>query len=457
MSHHLHGAALSFALVLASGQAIAQTETHSYIRGAGGQQLFDDEFAKCVQNELGEAYQNLQIVVASCFSGGFADEASAALKGNWSLNSARDKTHKLTLSRTNDPHNKVNGKEGIKIGNRWYHGWSPQWIKKLTADKDATAQALADFAKANDHLTGGNPQFVHAGTGKDAKVHDGVKSNHALIWSPESSSWEDDMNTQLVMALEAAGYDKDTIDYAYGNKGGTKVKGKDVDRDATEANLKQMLKDLRTDLNAHPAQEKGFIFLYGHGGTERRKAEKKDLADEDQPFQGKKIMSGGSTSLEFDDPFRNLLLEDLTVDDPELSRVSSPSLLVSTTEETFAGEVSVLVDGLDAGSLVLQGVTFGADYEISLAESLLLDLDAQGMLDDGTVDVSFLFDDDPQSMFRIATEWDFSLPEFDLSHYGVGLTSGAFLSKVPAPGPGVLMLMGGLAIIRRRRHRRDAR
>lgn len=453
MRNHALGVMLSLAIAgtIVPAARAQDTEEHSYVAGVDDNRLYDDELIKCLKTELGDVYQNLQIVVSACFSGGFASAAEGELAGNWSVNTARDIDHSHTYHRTTDPNNMKGGETGLKIGNKWYHGWKPQWIKQLNADKDSTSQALADYAKTHDHLVGGNPQFKFAGTGNASKVHDGVKSNHALIWSSDADSWEADLMGQLITGLEAAGYDKDTIDYAYGNEAGQKVNGKDVDRNATKANLKQMLKDLRTDLNAHPGEEKAFIYLNSHGGTERRKAEKKEQAVEETGFQGKKFTDGASTTLELSPKFADLLLEETVLDDPGLTRFNNPALEISTTEEAMSGLVDVFIDGVQAGSLVLQGEVFGADYSIELQDAVMFDLAALGALDDQALEVSFQFDD-PENMFRVATEWDFALDEFNLSHYGIGLATGAFLAKVPVPGTAVLVVLGSIVMIRRTRN-----
>lgn len=403
-----------------AGAARAEdAEEHSYLQSADGKKIYDDELTAVLKQKLGGAYQNLQVVVSACHSGGFAGEAAkgAGLLGNWSLATPRDKDHVCTENAYNKE--RMFGEDGLKIGEWYYQGWTAQWLKKLREDLKATATKLAEYAKEHDHRPD-DPQFEFGGTGDKSTVRDGEKSNHALIWAAAvNDKFIENFASELYGSLRAAGYNDATIDYAYDTKAGQKVKGIDVDRDATKAKLETMLEDLRTLLDANPGKEKAFLFVRGHGNTEVRKAEKQPDPQPGQPGQGKDVPAGGETSLELGPAFAGRLFDEVVGDDPDVVRVAAPAVTLTTFSETAAGETFVFLDSVFVGSLTLLGSPTGGDYEVPIDDARLLELHLAGALDDLAVEVRFY----PPGSFRIATEWDFELSH--LPHYGIGLAGPA--------------------------------
>jgi len=269
------------------------TETHSYIATDDGKKIFDDEFAKLLKEKLGGEYQNAQVVIRSCYGGGFAEEASKTLAGDYSVNTARDEKHACSMKRGKSLRT-IGGDEGLKIGDYWYHGWLAQWIKKFKEDNDSTSEELADAAKTKDHKLGGNPQYETGGTGKDAKIRDGAKSNHVVIASNGGTTFDDPFISELVKTLKAAGYTDDEIDWAHDNSAGKQVGGQNVDRNYTKENIVKMLEDLRKALDKNPGMEKATVIINSHGSTEKRKVDKKDGAQNGAPGQGGRVNPGAN-------------------------------------------------------------------------------------------------------------------------------------------------------------------
>jgi len=445
--------------------AVEVTKTHSFVESTDKEKVFDDWFTKLLKDKLDTTYQNLQIVVHACMSGGFAFEPKSGinpLAGNWSASTPRDQVYKVSVSRKKP--DRTSAPSGLKIGDWFYHGWKAQWIKKLKENAAATAKQLFEYATANDiHRPGPAvptrrwptivPQFEFGGTGDGSKINDGRMSNHALLWSPDSDTAPDksDLMTELYSRLIAAGYTNDTIDYAFDTNAGENVNGRPVDRNATKEQLSKMVTKLKEALEAHPGDEKAFIWLNAHGNTEKRKAEKQSSPVPGNRRQGKIIVPDGSVRLELDAPFVQSFFEDTGTDDPEVQRDGFPTVLVTTSEEQYAGPVTVSLDGVDVGQLILLGASTGADYELEIDDTRVLELFESGTLNDLLVDVVFDF---PSGDFRIATEWDFYLD--DLSHYGVGLGAppikstlevvGAEIPTLSTLGTGTLMLLLSIAI-----------
>ncbi len=401
-----------------------ETESHSYVVDKNDEKIWDDAFTKLVKDKLNGRYQNLQVVVGACGSGGFATEAKSganALGGNWSVSTSRGTRAETTTQQDSE---KNSGESGLKIGDSYYHGWTPQWIKKLKSDKAATSKTLADCAKKHDHRIG-DPKFEKGGTGDESKIHDGAMSNHAIIWSPARSKIDREVMSALYDQLDDAGYDDGTIDYAYDSFGGQNVNDNPVDHDATKGNLETMLTAMGTALNAHNGQEKAFIWINAHGNTEKRKVEKDEKAPPKEPGQGQNYLPGTGPDLDLDQEFVSLLLEDVAVNDPEAQRQGPATVQVTTFQEAFAGPVAVLLDGVHAGFLFMLGSPLGAHYEMDIADPALLALAGSHALDDLHVQVIFQF---PFGSFRIATPLDAEL--LNLEHYGVGLAGPPIAGKV---------------------------
>lgn len=463
------------------GDGAEPTKLVSYASDATAKEnkVYDYALMKALKTKLvdddGETlYKHLQVVILACNSGGFASQAKAGrfkLTGDWSVHTASDQKHGATYAQSvnglrtkkkkasnakGSPDNRngetPNPKEGFNyeeygqeereepIDKKFYlHGWTGQYINKLTADKDAKSKDLAQFAKEHIPWTSESPKFEYGGSGNDAKVHAGDAGNHAVIWGSMLTTVSLDHQLQLMDGLKAAGYkdntnESDTMDFAhfrelvdvviYTNEGKYKV-----DRDASRSNLNTMIDALATALKTNSGNQAAFVHLFAHGNVEKMKAEKKPDAVPETPNQGKKMKSGDGFSLELDDAFIESFFDEVgAIDDPGLIRKGPPSFVLSTTEESFSGSTVVEMDigGIPIGELALDGTSEGNDYVLDLDDELLLELLVSGVFEEPAVQIGFTFESpDVEDYFRIATEWDFELT--DRSHYGVGLAAGPMI------------------------------
>ena len=236
---------------------LAKKEKQSYIFDQNNNELSSSALMKLLNDKLDGVYQDLELVITSCGGGEFAARG-AKLKGSWSVSTATDtkKCNTTSVGNTVDP--KIGGKDGLKVGKYYFDGWNPQYVKKLLSDGNtATNKALFDYATANKGYTGSVPAYNSSGAAADnMTVHGGKSSNHAILLN---SAIDSDVFGACMDALNKAGYDKSgTV---------TELKSgapKDADK-ATFANLTTALDTLRTQLNAHPNEEKAYININTHG------------------------------------------------------------------------------------------------------------------------------------------------------------------------------------------------
>ena len=135
-------------------------------------------------------------------------------------------------------------------------------------------------------------------------------------------------------------------------------------------------------------------------------------------------------TLTLDDAFLSNLYEEVLVDDPSITRTSSPQFLLTTIDESLSGPVEVLIGGVSIGYLNPSSDR-SSNYEIDLDDDLLVALWPQSS--GGSVDIRFNFASEGD-YFQLATADDYLLdPEFPYDRYGFGLTSG-FQVGVDADG-----------------------
>ncbi len=442
----------------------ALTVTRSYIETSDGKKVFDDAFVKLLRDKMDTRYESLEVTVFSCFSGGFAEMAADAkngLQGTWSMTTSRNKKYALNTlgnSRKILLQSGATSIEPLKVGDFYFHGFKPQYIKALLENPKITNKNLYEIAEKNDHKTG-YPLYVSSGKSADEKtLHSGTKSNHALIFSPVSGTVSTYLMPKLVEALEGTGYDAEKeIDFAYGSaKGmdiGKEAGKKKVTRNTTLKDLNEALDAINKKLETNPGKEKAYIAINAHGNTEKRIVPKKENNEENQPAQGSFVTpSSGGWTIELDDEFRFSLVEevsngsgDLIFDDPYYRRVSSAQFLLTTFQESVSGSVEIFLDGLSAGLLPMFNAG-GRDYSLDLNDVFLADLAPH--LEDNLLDVTFAFagEDD---FFQLATEWDFDLNHFQFfSHYGMGVSAGACegAAIVPEPSTLILWIVGVVAL-----------
>jgi hypothetical protein len=84
-------ACISLLVGQASLETQAAEQKHSRIH-LFGEKLSDEEFYKLLNKTLGNNYESLQVAIAACNSGGFADKdfVKPHLQGTWSVTAARD-------------------------------------------------------------------------------------------------------------------------------------------------------------------------------------------------------------------------------------------------------------------------------------------------------------------------------------------------------------------------------
>ncbi|MGH7176020.1 MAG: C13 family peptidase, partial [Tepidisphaeraceae bacterium] len=179
--------------------------------------VYDDEFVKAVKEKLEGRYQNLQVMISACKSGGFADQAFAKWSDsqNWSLTTATNQS-KDTFNNEGNAQN-FEGHDGLSYPGGYFHGFTPQWLKKINDDANATAVNLYDFAKDKQFQNARgeqSPQFKSRGTGAAAKIHDGSDANYLLFWQSRLDYQKVNLALKAYQIFRGRGYDHPDIDCA---------------------------------------------------------------------------------------------------------------------------------------------------------------------------------------------------------------------------------------------------
>lgn len=418
-------------------------ELQSYLSFDGGGTLSSSEMVKKLNDKLGGQYEDLEIVFQVCGSGEFASRA-AGLMGQWSVSTATDAKHKCSIGVTETTKPFDGGPDGLKIGDRHFHGYTPQYIKKLQEGKNTVGnKALHDHAEANRHQKGDDPKYASSGAAADAMtVHGGKKSNHAILGLTAGYVAVDDA---LSDALKAAGYTNDTI---------TKLaqRGEDLDGRFTKKNFDKALDDLRKELDKNPKEEKAYIYFVVHGSIEERTVA--FLTGGGGPGAGWVITEETpGFDIFTDEPELHVALKEelpmdggFWADDPLLKRVGDPFLSFTTVDEAFAADahVEVVLGGLSIGSVEM-GHAAGSDYTLSFADEILSLLIPE-IMSAGALTLDFLL---PSSgdFFALATEADWLARE-DVVDYGVRLGREVGPSLVPVPLPlSAPLLAGGTLVL----------
>src|SRR5271165_2725130 len=178
--------ALAAALIWATGDALAdpaKKETQSILFDQASDELTSSALIKLLNDKLAGAYQDLELVITSCSGGEFTTRAKG-LQGAWSVSTAA-KTGKCNGTTYGNPDPKVGGKDGLKLGDNFFDGWDPQWVKSLLADgSKATNKSLFDYATANMGYVGQGPAYASSGAAADnMTIHGGASSNHAIVFA----------------------------------------------------------------------------------------------------------------------------------------------------------------------------------------------------------------------------------------------------------------------------------
>lgn len=441
---HLAMPLIAAALLCLSPASWAKEEVQSVFYDKDEKELTSSELVKLLNKKLDGVYQDLELVITSCFGGEVASRAKS-LKGDWSVSTASDAEHKNTTVA-----GEVKGAGNFKIGGSTFNGWLPAWIDKLNKEgnkignKDLAAYATAEKDKVR---SGSNPQYASSGkTADDTTLHGGKKSNHAILF--QTTGYLKVLDG-MVGALKSAGYTDAEINRI-------------PDGSETWAKFEEALDDLRKKLDKNPKEEKAFINLEVHGGAESRTV---------SYAPGKEGQAGGGAVLTSADPGFTMTVSNSAVlatlgeellkpgggvygDDPELTRFSPATLRLSTFEEHLAGPTAVglTLNGLSIGSL-LMGASGGADYRIAIPDEVLSQVMGD-VMSTNTLQLGFSFASG-SDWIRIATPEDWADPGTAAMDYGVGIAANCCGTTVPVPEPATWMLMGiGLAalpLVRRRR------
>jgi hypothetical protein len=431
---------------------------------------------KLINTKLKGLYQDLQLVFSVCNSGEFAARAKAdGLQGQWSVATSSDVNNRTTLRERKKAMDEAE-KSGLKIGNAYFFGYLPQYIKELaTKGNTAGSQALHEAAKAANSFPKENPQYeaslANEGAAKQSTVHSGKTSNHAILFTAINDKLDQKneisnerinlITSQLYSTLTAknVGYKPGEIDNLYGFN----APQKPVTRTATLDSLGNALDAISGDIQKNQNQEKVFLTVVAHGNYQDRTVAYRD-GQLNQAGQGLLLTSAAPTlGVLANDP---LLIHDLEVDlpkpgggffvdDPLLFRSGQPYLQFGTYRENFPGKtnVGVLLDNQFVGTLSM-GNTLGADYLLPIPDPVLGSIIGD-MERTGQVNLSFAFPDRSDTIQLAVTE-DFMASDFTHLDYGVSI--GTVLDTVdPAPEPGALglALLGCLALLCRgwlRRH-----
>lgn len=425
-------------------------------------QIFDDEILKAIQKQLGGKYQNLQLVVSACYSGGFVDPVITKILGdaNWSISAATTLEKQENFTAANVEKLKPDGPPGLKItDNLYFHGWGPQWIRKLASDANATSSQLADFATANqiDEPKYVSPkQFAFKGTGDQSKIRDGTDDSRMVFWQSGldiilGRKKHVGFSAKAYETFRTRGYTDEKIDFALEDFKGADINGANTfaggpmkpDRNASRDELFKQIEDLGAQLTpaANPPKKKALLWLRAHGNVETRKAELRNGYLEGLALQGQQYDATHSAlSLSLPTDLVQTFFEGHGTDDPALDKYGRPTFLLTTVEESpDLGPVGVSINGVPIGQILMQGSSQGGNYSLPLDEVALNSLLASNSFvsNNYLADVAFSF---ASGSFRVATEWDFLLGE--LPHWGVGLT-GPALATAPVPEPRGLFLIVG--------------
>lgn len=464
------GAALAL-IFLAGGEAWAaeeRKENQSAFSTADNQVISSSALIKLLNRTLDNRHQDLEVLIGVCGAGEFATRAKAAggLQGNWSVTTSAARDKLCNVGRTPDaediPQKGQDGSTvaGLKIGERFYHGFEAQYVKKLLADKNTVGnKALFTFGRDKNHVNT-NPQYQSSGELADnMTVHGGKKSNHALFFSSTGDERLETLTDSLYDALKATGYNDGDIELLRG----TGAPAGKVDARATKAELELALGRLGVKLNENPGEEKAFIYVEAHGNYQQRTVAYRD-GQLDQGGGGVILSNALSTVEVFaDEPFLlSGLMEELPkagggfwADDPVLQRGGQPYLTLTTYLESFAADadVEVLLNGLPVG--ILRMARNATDYQIDLSDTLL-DQIMPALLSEGILHLGFRFASDGD-MIQLAGLQDYLDPNFAPLDYGIGIGSlvrGFQTLAAPEPGSLALILIALLAVLLSARARR---
>jgi hypothetical protein len=318
----------------------AAEQKHSRIR-LFDKKLTDEEFYKLLNKKLGNNYESLQVTIAACNSGGFAnkDFVKPHLQGTWSVTAARDVERGMSVEADTESERQKDYTEkrkvaGLKIGkldgvDLYWYSYPPAYTKAILDKPAITFKELAEKATDNDAFlpTGEPVQYAESdGNAGKRTLRSGTKSNHAIVYAPYREKQTDYIAPKTLEALEAAGYKidadpkKSEIDFLYGSsKVGEKIgkevgKEKTVTRGGTYADFEAALDNLHKKLTQNPdhkGKENGFIYIWTHGEVGQRSDLRQPESSPGLPGQGLVVTQNTTLALTIDDALLSNLYEEV--------------------------------------------------------------------------------------------------------------------------------------------------
>ena len=435
-------AVLSGLLLTLPAAVLAAEEKQSVFYDELNGELTSSQLIKLLNKKLDGVYQDLELVVTSCFSGELAQRAKTLL-GDWSVATSTDIKHANTTIA-----GEIKGAGNFKIGGDTFNGWMPAWLSKLTTDGNTIGnKALADYASAEKlkAVKGSTPQYSSSGkTADDMTLHGGAMSNHAVVFQTTGFTAVLD---GVISALKAAGYTDAEINRQIPTGAA-----------ATWDNFSAALDDLRKKLDKNPKKEKALIILQTHGATESRTVAYAPGGI--GGVGGGALVSAAAASFAMsvsDSTVLAQLGQDLLKPGggifshaPELARKGPATLRFSSFDSHFdaPADVGITVNGHLIGTLAL-GQSAGADYQISIPDAILSEVFGD-VLSSHSLDLGFNFASS-NDWLRIATPEDWSSATATALDYGVGISANCCIDTSTVPEPSTLVLFGAAWIISRQR------
>ncbi|MAE63104.1 MAG: hypothetical protein CMJ18_02425 [Phycisphaeraceae bacterium] len=452
------GGLLAFPLVSEAIDTKKEDQSVISLNKGNDQTLSSSALIKLLNSKLDGDHENLTLVIDANKSGEFARRAAlgtGGIKGTWSVATSTSTLKRPKSIRTGNKAFTFTRPDGtvidaVKLGNRFYQGYSAQYIGKLDADKnDVSAKSLHDTAEArNDEET--SPQYKSSGkSADDMTVHGGDKANRAIIATRGNHPRLRNITNQLRTELKDAGYKDSEITFL-------------SRKTSSIANLKRALDDMRKVLDAEGNRDKVNLFMYltGQGAYMERTVAYR-AGQLDQAGGGVYVADASSglpdSTLSLDifvaEPG---LVADLKeelpasqggfwLDDPNVERGGEAFISFSTAEEvltTADRTVRVVLNDMEIGSVELNGLR-GGDYVVTIPDSIL-DRVLPAIESNQTASISFQLPAE-EDFFRMAVFEDYLSDAYPNLDYGIGIA--APINVLPEPSATAILILGAVVLL----------
>jgi hypothetical protein len=455
--------------------AVIKNENQSAFDTADGKIVSSSAFIKLLRKELRADYGNLTVLVNACQSGEFttrASSATAGLSGQWSLATGSDAKNFSIIGRTPDDEDIPHGPAkipGLHQGDRWYHGFAAQFIKRMENCASSVRSLYVAGRDLNHRKT--NPLYASSGAVADSALLCG-SGHHAIVFASGRKAGPE-MAQAMFDVLRSYTYSEENIQLLVGNNAGQG----DVDANATLEKLEEAVATLGTRLRADGGEKTAVVFVDAEGNHKSRAIAYRNGFTPGMPGNGAILGPLPSViPVAVDSTLMTLLKEEtpksgggVWADDPLADRPMQPALRFATVTESVsgAGAVALYLDNVLLGQISLSGSPHGGVYVVPIPNNVL-DSILPGLEQDSTLSVRFQFSG-PSDSLKLATDDDFySDSTYSHRDYGVDIeaTVGAFETlQVAVPGLGPAGLVVTVAVLagagaalawRRRRSNLDA-